>query len=235
MPFCIYGTFLEGSVKYLFCLECTLLSHYHLHSFTQKLTTLTLQYNQMGDQGAQHLANAFHNNTVNHFLYSSISLPSALFHTDTHHTQPWMESNRRPRGRTSRQCFTQQHGEPLSLLIYLITICTFSQTLTTLNLECNQIEDQGAQHLANALHNNTVNHFLYSSFSLPSALFHTDTHDTQPSTQSDRRPRGTTSGQCFTQQHGKPLSLLIYLIIIRTFSHRHSPHSASRAIKSETK
>src|SRR3984957_5455407 len=104
----------------------THLSHYHLHFFTQTLTTLDLRWNQIGEQGAQHLANALHNNTVNHFLYSSISLPSALFHTDTHHTQPSTQSNRRARGTTSRQCFTQQHGEPLSLLIYLITICTFS-------------------------------------------------------------------------------------------------------------
>src|SRR3984957_357660 len=104
----------------------THLSHYHLHFFTQTLTTLNLSSNQIGPAGAQHLANALHNNTVNPFLYSSISLPSAIFHTDTHHTQPSIQSNRRPRGTTSRQCFTQQHGEPLSLIIYLITICTFS-------------------------------------------------------------------------------------------------------------
>src|ERR1700729_3203710 len=99
----------------------------------------------------------------------------------------------------------------------------------------NQIGDEGAQHLGKALHNNTVNHFLYSSISLPCALFHTDTHHTRPHEQSNRRRRGTTSGQCFTQQHGEPLSLLIYLITICTFSHRHSPHSTSRAIISETK
>src|ERR1700722_741712 len=111
----------------------------------------------------------------------------------------------------------------------------FTQTLTTLDLSSNQIGEQGAQHLANALGNNTVNHLLYSSISLPSALFHTDTHHARPPGQSNRRARDTTSRQCFRQQHGEPLSLLIYLITICTFSHRHSPRSASRTIKSESK
>ena len=75
-------------------------SYTHLHFFTQTLTTLNLNNNQIGDKGAQHLADASRNNTVTRILSSSISY-TQLFHTDTHHTQSRIQSNRRQRSTTS--------------------------------------------------------------------------------------------------------------------------------------
>jgi Ran GTPase-activating protein (RanGAP) involved in mRNA processing and transport len=48
--------------------------------FIQKLEKLDLGGNQIGDQGAEDLANALNNNKVNCILYSSLSLPYVLSH-----------------------------------------------------------------------------------------------------------------------------------------------------------
>lgn len=53
-----------------------------------------------------------------------------------------------------------------------------SQILTTLNLENNNIDDRGAQYLANALKTNTVRIFICSSLSYSSLPFKIDTHHT---------------------------------------------------------
>ena len=43
-------------------------SFHHIHFVTQTLTTLDLRHDQIGDNGAQHLADAFRNNRVSLFL-----------------------------------------------------------------------------------------------------------------------------------------------------------------------
>jgi hypothetical protein len=61
------------------------------------------------------------------------------------------------------------------------TVFDFIQILTTLELGCNQIGDQGAQHLSDALVHNTVRqkNFFFLSLCHPAAVdFITDTHVT---------------------------------------------------------
>jgi hypothetical protein len=57
------------------------ISYTHLHFFTQTLTTLDLESNQIGAVGAQHLADALRNNTVILILSSSISYTHLHFPT----------------------------------------------------------------------------------------------------------------------------------------------------------
>lgn len=92
---------------------------------TQTLTVLSLQDNDIGDQGAQYFADALLSNKVNTVHYSSLSWSCALFHTGTHQTSPWIPGNPRWRGTNSFRCSQTQHGEYHSLLICLLTICTF--------------------------------------------------------------------------------------------------------------
>jgi hypothetical protein len=54
----------------------------------QKLTTLDLGHNQIGDQGAQHLAQALQNNTVRQVLFLTTAYSPLSFNTDTHQAQP---------------------------------------------------------------------------------------------------------------------------------------------------
>jgi Ran GTPase-activating protein (RanGAP) involved in mRNA processing and transport len=55
------------------CIFLPHLHHYHLYSFTQKLTILNLSRNKIDDEGATHLANALKENEVNCILYSCVS------------------------------------------------------------------------------------------------------------------------------------------------------------------
>jgi hypothetical protein len=73
------------------------------------------------------------------------------------------------------------------ITINSLTLCKLhlhfcTQTLTTLYLSDNQIEAVGAQHLADALRNNTVIIiFIYLIYTSP--LFYADTHRTKSSEQ----------------------------------------------------
>jgi hypothetical protein len=58
----------------------------------QTLTTLSLQGNKIGEQGAHHLANALQQNQVTSSSVHSIIL--TLFHTDPDHTEPRLQFNR---------------------------------------------------------------------------------------------------------------------------------------------
>ncbi len=87
--------------------------------------------------------------------YASIH---SSFSTDTHNSSPRVEPNRRSRRKTSCECVAAKQGKiahstrlPMHLSIHLSP-----QTLTTLNLEMNEISTQGAEHLANALQQNVV-------------------------------------------------------------------------------
>ena len=73
------------------------------HHFTQTLTELHLDNNKIGEQGAQHLADALKQNKVTLIPPSPfISLTSnKSFHTDTHSTLPPGQSTRPTRSRTS--------------------------------------------------------------------------------------------------------------------------------------
>ena len=94
--------------------------------------------------------------------------------------------------------------------------------------------DNGAQALAVALRQNKVTHHPDSSLSYSSSSLHTDTHRTLPWRESNRSKWGTSSSRCITREQGDPSSRFISLICIFFSSHRHSPHSTSGIIKSET-
>jgi hypothetical protein len=83
---------------------------------------------------------------------------SFIFFTDAHNTWPRIWRNRYSRRRTSCECIAAEHGEIVhTIWLHMhLFIHQFSQTLTTLDLKDNEIGDQGAEHLANALHQNKV-------------------------------------------------------------------------------
>jgi hypothetical protein len=62
---------------------------------TQTLTTLNLSNNEIGEKGAENLADALKNNTVNIFFVLSLSSASIPYHTDADHTQPNCQWNGR--------------------------------------------------------------------------------------------------------------------------------------------
>ena len=54
-----------------------------MHFFTQALTTLDLTGHEIGDKGAEHLADGLRNNTVTLILSSSLSYSHLHFFTQT--------------------------------------------------------------------------------------------------------------------------------------------------------
>jgi hypothetical protein len=60
-------------------------------------------------------------------------------------------------------------------LLYHKIVSYFTQTLTTLNLEANQIGVQGAQYLSDALHHNKVRQRIPSSLSHPAVSYFAQT------------------------------------------------------------
>jgi len=93
--------------------------------------------------------------------HSFMFLPSShscLFHTDTHYIQPSRQSNQSSRCTILGWSIATQYSEiitPSSFYHHIIPV-SFIQTLTTLHLYDNQIGDQGAQYLGEALRHNTV-------------------------------------------------------------------------------
>jgi len=108
-------------------------------------------------------------------ITASMFLPSSrscLFHTDTHYTQPVEESNRRSRCTIFGWSIETQYSEiitPSCFYHHLVPV-SFIQTLTTLDLNGNEIGDQGAQYLGEALRHNTVRSSLLHDFTVISFL-----------------------------------------------------------------
>ena len=102
-----------------------------------------------------------HWDTIRWDHHSFVFLPSThscLFHTDTHYTQPWLESNWSSRCRMFEWSIETQYGEIItpSCFYHQLIPVSIVQTLTTLNLSNNRIQDQDAQYLGEALRHNTV-------------------------------------------------------------------------------
>ena len=222
---------------------------HHLHC-AQTLATLILCRNDIGDEGAQSLANAFQVNTVRRLLCSSIAYSPVSLYTDTHNARSSEQRHRRWRRSVFGECFATEHGEATFVrfdLLFTIFIahrhsqrwtlagtisvrkehtlwrmhckwtrwddfcalrslihhlyCT--QTLTTLNLQRNNIGVEGAQSLANALQVNTVRRLLCASSTCSPLSLHIDTHNAESSTEQHRRWRTTVSGACATKYSGK--------------------------------
>ena len=78
-------------------------------------------------------------------------------HTDTHNASSCSERNWRRRSTAFDKCIASEHSETRLLnILTLLCYLHLTQTLTTLNLERNEIGDEGAQHLARALKVNRV-------------------------------------------------------------------------------
>ena len=116
-----------------------------------------------------------HCDTIQWDHHSSMFLPSShsyLFHTDTHYTQPAVQSNRRSRCTILGWSIATQYSEIITSSYFLphLILLSLIQTLTTLNLSYNQIGAQGAQYLGEALRHNTVRSSLLLIFSIISLL-----------------------------------------------------------------
>jgi hypothetical protein len=72
------------------------LSHVLLHFFSQTETKLELINNQIGDKGAQQLADAIRKNTVNQILSLPILFAFTFSHIDAHTNRSFKKSHRRP-------------------------------------------------------------------------------------------------------------------------------------------
>jgi hypothetical protein len=114
------------------------------------LTTLYLELNQIGDQGAQHLANALQENKVT---------VSSIF--SRYHSLP-IQHRRSPYFTLERMKSVQQERSILQMLYNktkyhsyfpLHQLFTFP---TKLDLEGNKLGDQFTQHIADALQRNKV-------------------------------------------------------------------------------
>ena len=103
--------------------------HFTLFHFIQTLTTLDLGENQIGDQGAKYLTEALQHNSVSDhhsfffvfFIYSS--LHSFPFHTGTHYTQPWVQSNRRSRWKISGWSGKEKYKSETLSVIFMVDDC----------------------------------------------------------------------------------------------------------------
>jgi hypothetical protein len=130
-----------------------------IHCVLQTLTTLSLDSNQIGGPGVQHLANALQKNKVTWLASFHVSSNySFTIFTDTHRTWPQQESNWWQRSAASGKCTTRKRSNMTRTFLLPIQsfIHYFSQTLTILDLSGNQILDQGVEHLAKALEHNQV-------------------------------------------------------------------------------
>jgi len=144
------------------------LSLSYRHSLHSTLTTITSEIKV-------HNTWVKHWDTIRWDNHSFMLLPSThscLFHTDTHYTQLLLESNRSSRCAILGWSIETQYGEiitPSCLWHHLIPV-SIIQTLTTLDLNKNQIGDQGAQYLGEALRHNTVRSRLLRVFTIISFL-----------------------------------------------------------------
>jgi len=116
-----------------------------------------------------------HCDTIRWDYHSFMFLPSShscLFHTDSHYTRPLLQSNRRSRCTIFGWNIATQYSEIItpSCFYYQLIPVSFVQTLATLNHYCNQIGDQGAQYLGEALRHNTVRSSLLHVFTIISLL-----------------------------------------------------------------
>jgi hypothetical protein len=86
---------------------------FHIHHYTsiQTLTTLILHNNEIGAEGAQHLAHALHNNTVTQLVFWSITYSPLYINIDTSQSQSLQKPYRSWRGTTSSSSTAQQHSE----------------------------------------------------------------------------------------------------------------------------
>jgi len=149
-----------------------------------------------------------HCDTIQWDHHSFMFLPSShscLLHTDTHYTQPDVQSNRSSRCTIFGWSIAIQYSEiitPSCFYHHLIPV-SFIQTLTTLNLSGNQIGAQGAQYLGEALRHNTVRSLLLHVFTIISFLslsYRHSLHSTWSTMKLELKVQNTWVKHCDTTQ-----------------------------------
>ena len=130
--------------------------------FAQTLTELDLHCNYISYQGAWNLTSALQSNTVG--WHTSISrLLSSNIYRDSKH---WVLNSIRFPTKEQRLWHVHWKWTEWSYISTHLTNCRtilpFEQTLTTLNLRNNQIGNEGAEYLSNALKVNTARWRLFN-------------------------------------------------------------------------
>ena len=98
----------RNTVSYIFCM-CI---HIVIGFIQYRLSaTLNLRRNQIGVEGAQHLANALKMNRVRHLFFDIFYLFTEIFNADTNSTQSWMEWNWFSRGTVFGWSIKTKHGK----------------------------------------------------------------------------------------------------------------------------
>jgi hypothetical protein len=145
----------------------------------QTLTSLNLQNNQIGAQGAKHMCDGLRQNKVKDLFFSSSSHWCFLFNIDINFILSCKQSNRRWWCTTFMWCITAEFGRTSSLLISNISFFYLTQSIAHLLIGNNQIGAQGTRYLSEALKHNTVRIWFYFYVSHVS-FFGTDSRLSQP-------------------------------------------------------
>lgn len=133
-----------------------------IHYLSQTLITLNLGYNEIGDQGVEHLANMLQQNKVISLsLFCYLFDCCFIFLTDNYNSKHCLQSNSWSRSKIHWDCAPKKQGDTLLIVLVPIQLLVhyFYQTLTPVNLVGNQLGGQGVEHLANALQQNKVTSF----------------------------------------------------------------------------
>ena len=137
------------------------ISHRHSERWLLNATTSTMKKHSIWQVHCKWTQSG---STSLHLIYYLLS----SFHTDTHNAEPSQQQHRRRRSTAFRKCIENEHSEALLLSTSSLTYYPhFPQTLTTLNIDRNNIRAEGAQNLASALQVNTVRHDFSPSHLLP--------------------------------------------------------------------
>ncbi|CAF1241014.1 unnamed protein product [Rotaria sordida] len=146
------------------------------------LTMLNLYSNQINEEGAQNLAQALQNNTVkqcNQIGVKGAQYMAQVIQNNTTLTTLNLAFNKiQDEGSLTKlnlglNDMTAQGAQ------HLFQALKNNTTLTTLDLTGNNILTEGAQYLAQALQNNKVKQFFFSSTVYLSLCLNIDTQDTQ--------------------------------------------------------
>jgi hypothetical protein len=131
-------------------------SHLLLDLFSQTEENLELTDNEIGDKGAQQLADAIRKNTVSWTLFTYLR----CIHTFLHRNSPNSTSQRTTLAIRELNIWLMLSciARWISFYSHLsrLHLHFFTQTLTTFDLSCNKIGDDGVQSLADAIRNNEV-------------------------------------------------------------------------------
>ncbi|CAF0751735.1 unnamed protein product [Adineta steineri] len=217
-----------------------------LCSMRNTLTTLNLGWNEIGDQGAQDLANALQINKVTTILVSASSSLHFIIHILFTQTLTTLDIAGNQIGAKGAQDLANalQINKVTTILVSLplhstSTSTLFTQTLTTLNIGANQIGDQGAQDLANALQINKVTTILVSASSSLHFIIHILFTQTLTTLNLDFNQIGIQGAQDLANalQINKVTTILVlrplhFISSFTYFLHRHSRRSTFVTITS---